>query len=103
MVVVLCNCSPAEAPDLARALVVEGLAACVNILPGVRSVYVWQGELCEDEESTLLLKTPPERLEALSERIRLLHSYDTPEIVVLPVDVEASDPRYVAWVRGILG
>ncbi|MCB9669968.1 MAG: divalent-cation tolerance protein CutA [Alphaproteobacteria bacterium] len=98
MVVVLCNCTPGEAPDLARTLVEERLAACVNVLPGVRSFYVWDGALCDDAESTLLVKVRADGVPALSDRIRALHSYSTPEILVLPVDVAASDPRYVAWV-----
>lgn len=99
MRVVLCNCSPGESLTLARALVAEGVAACVNVLPGVTSIYVWDGSLCEDAEHTLIIKVAAERVEALSERIRALHTYDTPEIVVLGVDVDASDADYVAWVR----
>jgi periplasmic divalent cation tolerance protein len=101
MVVVLCNCSPDEATGLARALVERKLAACVNILPGVTSVYEWEGAICEDGESTLLVKTPDDRVAALSDAIRELHSYDTPEILVLDVDEARSDPRYVAWVHDV--
>ena len=100
MRVVLCNASPDEAPALARALVSEGLAACVNLIPGVTSIYRWERAVHEDAETTMLIKVAAEGVEALSARIRALHSYDTPEIVVLPVDVEASDASYVAWVRG---
>lgn len=99
MRVVLCNCQPDQAASLAHALVQEGLAACVNILPGVTSVYVWEGKVCEEIEATLLVKTTAAAVPALSDRIRALHSYDTPEILVLPVDEAASDPRYVAWVQ----
>lgn len=100
MNVVLCNCSPAEAHDLARRLVEEGIAACVNVLPGVSSFYVWEGQLQEEHETTLLIKVATERVDALSRRLRELHSYDTPEIVVLEVDTARSDADYVAWVRG---
>lgn len=103
MRVVLCNCPPSEAESLARALVQERLAACVNILPGVRSLYVWEGELCDDTEHTLLIKTSLQHVPALADRIRALHSYDTVEIVVLDVDVDLSDPRYVDWVRQSVG
>ena len=99
MNVVLCNCLSSESDALARALVSEGLAACVNILPAVRSVYLWEGELCEGSEDTLLIKTASHRVNELGDRIRSLHSYDTVEIVVLEVDVSRSDPRYVEWVR----
>lgn len=99
MKVVLCNCSPGEARGIATALVEEGLAACVNVLPAVTSYYVWEGRMQEDGETTLLIKTSDEQVRAMSERIHHLHSYDTPEIVVLDVDVELSDSDYVAWVR----
>lgn len=103
MHVVLCNCSPDESRSLARILVSEGLAACVNVLPGVTSFYQWQGELEVDTEHTLLIKVATGGVDALSDRIRALHSYDTPEILALPVDVDRSDPDYVAWVRGTGG
>ena len=99
MRLVWCNCSVEEADGLARALVEERLAACVNILSPVRSVYRWDGVIQVDVEHTLLIKTRTDRVAALADRIRELHSYDTPEIVVVPVDEAASDPRYVAWVR----
>lgn len=57
----------------------------------------------EDREATLLIKTAAEKVESLSERIRQLHGYDTPEILVLDVDVDASDARYVSWVRDSVG
>jgi len=99
MHVVLCNCSPAESSALARALVQEGLAACVNVIPGVASIHAWEGALQEDEEHTLLIKAPADRLKALRARIGELHSYTLPEILVLAVDVAASSPDYVGWVR----
>ena len=99
MHVVLCNCPPAEAAPIARTLVEERLAACVNVIPGVTSFYFWEGKLEEDGESTLLIKVSAEGVAAMADRLRELHSYDTVEIVVLPVDVALSDPRYVRWVR----
>lgn len=102
MFVVLCNAPPAEASGLARTLVAERLAACVNLLPTVRSIYVWEGEVQDEEETTLLLKVSEAGVDALADRIRVLHSYDTPEILVLPVDHEKSDPRYVAWVEQVM-
>jgi periplasmic divalent cation tolerance protein len=97
--IIFCNCSPGEAEGLARTLVSERLAACVNVIPGARSFYEWDGALQDDQECMLLIKTTTERVAALSRRIRELHSYDTPEVVVVPVDVERSDPRYLSWVR----
>ncbi len=84
--VVLCNCSPNESKELARTLIEERLAACVNILPSITSCYVWQNEYCEDEEHTLLIKTTDERYYAMKERLQELHSYDVPEIIALNTD-----------------
>jgi periplasmic divalent cation tolerance protein len=94
--IVLSNCSPAEAPALARTLVTERLAACVNVLASVTSHYRWEGELHADEESTLLIKTTASRYPQLEARLRELHSYDLPEIIALtPTDALAD---YAAWV-----
>jgi periplasmic divalent cation tolerance protein len=98
MVIVLCNCPPKDAERIARILVEEKLAACVNMAP-VKSVYAWKGELCVDDEVTLLVKTAGERLPELRQRILAMHPYELPEIVVLPVDVERSHAPYVDWVR----
>ena len=88
--------SPAEAEVLAEALVVERLAACVQTMP-VRSRYVWKGELQRDEEVLLVIKTREALFEALRARIRALHSYETPEIVMVPVTAVDSD--YLAWLE----
>lgn len=93
--VVLCNCSPSESESLARTLVEERLAACVNIIAGVTSVYRWEGEVCQDIEHTLIIKTSPQGFEALEARLVELHSYDVPEIIALDsADVLDS---YEAW------
>ncbi|WP_148688153.1 divalent-cation tolerance protein CutA [Methanopyrus sp.] len=73
-----------EAKRIARKLVEEGLAACVNIWP-IRSVYEWDGELCEDEEYALLVKTTAKRAEDVVDKILELHSYETPAVLILPV------------------
>ncbi len=87
MRVLLCNCSPSESAALAEALVTEGHAACVNIVAGVRSTYWWEGAVHTDEEHTLLVKTTDERVEATVARIVELHSYDVPEVLVLPMTI----------------
>ncbi len=93
----LCTCPDADtARRLAGALVGERLAACVNLLPGVRSVYRWQGEVHEDQEVLLVVKTTRARLDALTERIRALHPYELPEIIAVPVVKGLSD--YLHWV-----
>lgn len=99
MRVVLCNCAPDEASSLARALVEEGLCACVNVLPAVRSVYRWEGAIHDEPECTLIIKVAKGGVQALRERLVALHSYDVPEVVVLAVDAEASHGPYVDWVR----
>lgn len=99
MVIVLCNAPPDVAADLARGVVEARLAACVNLVPGVRSFYRWDGAVQDDAEVALWCKTTPEGVAALSDHLRAAHPYEVPEIVVVPVDVAASDPRYVAWVR----
>jgi periplasmic divalent cation tolerance protein len=81
--VVLCNCPPNAAEPIARALVSSGKAACVNILPHTRSVYMWQGALCDEQESTLLIKTSEAMIPALQAELLALHPYDVPEIIAL--------------------
>lgn len=84
-----------EALRLARALVDERLAACVNVLAGATSVYRWQGRVHEEGEALLVVKTAADRVARLERRLGELHPYDVPELVVLgPSHVEA---RYLAW------
>jgi periplasmic divalent cation tolerance protein len=81
---------------MAEALVGERLAACVNVLPCVASVYRWQGQVERAEESLLLVKTTRPRLEALTARIVELHPYELPEVVA--VDIAGGLPGYLAWI-----
>lgn len=87
---------PDTARELAHTLVEERLAACVNVLPGLRSLYRWQGRVHEDAEILLLMKTTAARYPALQERLRALHPYELPEIVA--VSVSAGLPTYLEWV-----
>jgi periplasmic divalent cation tolerance protein len=82
---------------LARALVEERLAACVNVLPGVRSFYHWDDAIQDDPEVVLIIKTRAERCEALAARIQDLHPYDVPEVLVLPA-IGGSAP-YLGWIE----
>jgi periplasmic divalent cation tolerance protein len=75
----------------------EGLAACVNMVPGLRSIYRWKGDLCEDAEYLLLIKTVRAQLPSLARRVEQLHPYETPELISLPV--EGGLQAYVGWVR----
>ena len=99
MTALLClsTCPDAEtATRIARALVEERLAACVNVLPGLQSVYRWQGQIQRDTEVLLLIKTTRARYPALQARLPQLHPYELPELVA----VEAADglPAYLHWV-----
>lgn len=86
-----------HAGRIARALVEEGLAACVSVVPGLRSFYRWQGELCDDGELLLLIKTRGELFEPLADRLHELHPYEVPEIVAL--EAAAVAPTYLAWLQ----
>jgi periplasmic divalent cation tolerance protein len=101
VVVVYVTAPLAEAPPLARALVEQRLAACVSVVPEVRSVYRWEGAVHEDTEALLLIKTTADGLPALLAGVRRLHTYSTPEIIALPV--VAGDPAYLAWVVSGVG
>ncbi|MEE2665941.1 MAG: divalent-cation tolerance protein CutA [Myxococcota bacterium] len=94
--VVLVTAPERVARELARALVGERLAACVNLVPGVRSIYRWQGEIEEDEEVLLVAKTQHDRVAALSQRVRELHPYDLPETLAL--SAAGGSAAYLAWV-----
>ncbi len=86
------------AQQLAKILVEERLAACVNIIPKLTSVYIWEGKLQEDEEALLLVKTTSAGVERLCTRLRELHSYDVPEIITLNVNKNEGNPDYLRWV-----
>jgi periplasmic divalent cation tolerance protein len=86
------------AADIARTLLEERLVACVNLLPGVRSLYRWEGRVEDDAEVLGVLKTARDRVEALTRRVVELHPYDTPEVVA--IDPAAVEGRYGAWALG---
>lgn len=94
-IVMTTTASAAEAETLGRTLVEERLAACATLVPSVQSIYRWQGAVESAAETLLLLKTTVERLAALEARLHALHSYQTPEFLVLPV--ESGSSGYLAW------
>lgn len=85
-----------EAKRAAGAVVRDKLAACVNIIPGARSIYFWKDEVCDDEEVVALIKTTAQRFDALRARIVELHSYECPEVIALPID--AGHAPYLDWI-----
>lgn len=95
LVVLVTAGSKDEATRIARALVEEGLAACVNLVPGVRSIYRWEGAVADEEEVLLIAKTRRQRFDELESRIRALHSYAVPEILALAV--EGGSAAYLDW------
>lgn len=90
-----------DAAALAHDLVGAGLAACVTIVPAVRSIYTWQGEVKSDQEQQLLIKTTADLVDALWDMVRDRHPYDVPEFLVLPVIDGSTD--YLQWIDRSLG
>ena len=98
-VVVLSTAGSAdEAERIATALVEERLAACVNLVPGLTSIYRWQGAVERASEILLVIKTRRARVTALVARLTALHGYDVPEAIVLPID--GGGKPYLAWLLG---
>lgn len=77
-------------------LVDERLAACVNLVPGARSIYRWQGQLCDEVETLAIVKTTTERVDELTARLVSLHPYEVPEVIAVPIS--AGYAPYLAWI-----
>ena len=90
-----------DATSLAQDLVASGLAACVNILPGIKSVYTWEGVPQIDQEQQLFLKTTTDQVDALWEAIKKRHPYEIPEFLVVPI-IDGNDD-YLKWVEKSIG
>lgn len=84
-----------EAEKIAGELVKDGLAACVNIINKVRSVYRWQGEICRETEALCIIKTIKGNFEALKDKVKSMHSYTVPEVIGLPIDIGSE--KYLKW------
>lgn len=98
IMVILSNTESAEsAARMARELVQRKLAACVNVIPGVRSFYRWKGEITEDGEHLMVIKTRRSLFDSVRVCLREIHPYDLPEIIGLPV--QEGDADYLDWVR----
>lgn len=96
LVVFITAGSTEEGEKIAHALVEEGLAACVNIVSPIRSVYRWEGQVQTEHEVLLIAKTRTARMEGLAQRVGQLHSYQVPEIIAVPIVAGAED--YLQWV-----
>jgi periplasmic divalent cation tolerance protein len=86
-----------EATDLAKTLVEERLVACVNIVPGLRSIYWWRGKVEDEAEVLCIMKTRSNLFESLRDRVRELHSYEVAEIIALPI--LAGNLPYLDWIK----
>ncbi|XP_066469888.1 protein CutA [Tiliqua scincoides] len=85
------------AKELARAVVEKRLAACVNIVPQITSIYEWKGQIEEDTEVLLMMKTRSSRISALAEFVRSVHPYEVAEVIALPI--QQGNPPYLRWVE----
>ena len=100
--VVLCTCPDRDvAEHIASTVVAERLAACVNTVPNIVSIYRWQGQLQRDSELLLLIKTHTRLYPALENRVRELHPYDVPELIALPIARGSAD--YLRWIQTSMG
>ncbi|MCE2594705.1 divalent-cation tolerance protein CutA [Motilimonas cestriensis] len=96
-IMVLCSAPDStEADKIAGEILREKLAACITMQPNVYSLYHWQGEIQQDREVLMMIKTTAGLFDKLSEAIKSLHSYDTPEIIALPIT--QGEPRYLNWI-----
>lgn len=90
-----------EAARIAKAIVEERLAGCINIVKGIRSIYSWQGKIEDDAEVLMIVKTQRHLFEPLKRRVKELHSYTVPEIIALPI-IEGSED-YLNWLKEVTG
>jgi periplasmic divalent cation tolerance protein len=100
LIVLTTTATGEEAQRIANGIIEAKLAACVQILPKMTSVYFWEGKVQTEPEHLLLIKTLEEKFDALSEFIRTNHSYDVPEIVAIDVDRVSED--YLSWISSVI-
>jgi len=93
--------SEEEAAGIGGQLVNEGLAACVNVLPGLVSIFTWKGAVEQDKECLMIIKSRVELLDKLIQRIKALHSYDVPEVIALPII--GGNRSYLDWIDDVTG
>lgn len=91
--------SEGEATKISNVLVEKKLAACVNIIPGVRSIFEWEGKITEEQEFLLLAKTVKEAFDQLARAVKANHSYTVPEVIALPI--QHGSEEYLSWIRNM--
>jgi len=92
--------STKEATRIAQVLVEEKLAACINIIPGLTSVFYWGGKICQEKEVILFIKTNEGQLKKIINKIKNIHSYELPEILYFKIN--GGEKKYLQWIKGIL-
>ena len=97
IVVMVTVCSEDEATKISKVLVEKKLAACVNIIPGVRSIFQWDGKITEEQEFLLLAKTVKEAFDQLARAVKANHSYRVPEVIAIPI--QHGSKEYLSWIR----
>jgi periplasmic divalent cation tolerance protein len=98
LAVVLCTAPATHAERVARSILEQRVAACVNIVPGATSLYWWEGAIESASESLLVIKTRQDRVQALTEALIAVHPYEVPEVLVVPTRVGEGHAQYLAWV-----
>lgn len=99
VIVFITAASEQEAASIGRALVEEGLAACANIIPHIRSIYRWKGEIWDEREALIMLKSRGDLFESIRNRVKELHSYEVPEIT--SITLERGDTAYLQWIEAV--
>jgi periplasmic divalent cation tolerance protein len=99
-VIIFCTAaSEQEAASIGRTVVEEGLAACANIVPQIRSIYRWKGKIWDERETLIIIKSKADLFEQIRSRIRELHSYEVPEITAIQLDKGYA--AYLQWIEAV--
>ena len=101
VVIFVTAASEQEAASIGKHLVEEGLVACANIIPQIRSIYRWKCDICDERETLIMIKSREELFEKIRSRIRELHSYEVPEITA--ISLEKGDADYLQWIETVTG
>jgi periplasmic divalent cation tolerance protein len=99
VIVFVTAASEQEAASIGRTLVEEGLAACANIIPQIRSIYRWKGEVRDERETLIIIKSREDLFERIRSRVKELHSYEVPEITAIKLD--RGDSAYLQWIESV--